>query len=115
MEEKLSEILTSVQNNELSIIDAQVQILDLFEVSKSSILKGGDGLSEYGEGHREDCEIIKKVLISKGFINAGLNDSVWLWADYSESYAAGWLGLPDKDEEIYQCIKDYIKTTHYCG
>lgn len=115
MEKETFEILTAVQNGELSVGDAKIQLLNLFGVSHSSVLRGGDKLSEYGERHREDCERIKAVLIAKGFINAGLNDAVWLWGEYSDSYAAGWLGLPDEDEEIYDCVKSYIRTTHYCG
>jgi hypothetical protein len=114
MEKKLLDILTDVQNRDLNVENAQTQILNLFGISRNSILCGGDNLSDYGKGHIEDCEKIKAILISKGFVNAGLNDSVWLWGEYSESYAAGWLGLPEDDEEIFDCIKRYIKTTHYC-
>jgi len=115
MEKETLKILTAVQNEELSVKEAQSQILNLFGVSRSSVLHGGDELSEYSEEYREDCERIKAVLIENGFINAGLNDAIWLWNEYSESYAAGWLGLPDEDEKIYDCIKSYIRTTHYCG
>lgn len=114
MKEKILSILTKVQNGSKAPIQAQKELLDLFGVSYSSILHGGDNLSEYGENHRDSCERIKSVLIANGFINAGLNDALGLWGEYSDSYAAGWLGLPDNDAEIFDCIKGYIKITHYC-
>ena len=112
MKEKITEILTDVKSGDLSVEDAQEQILNAFGVSQSSILCGGDDLSEYGERHRGDCERIKVILIRKGFANAGLNDAVQLWGEYSDSYAAGWLGLHEDDEDVYDSIKRYIRTTH---
>ncbi len=103
-------------NYDLGHIDTQQaidSILDAFGVSKKSILNRGDDLSDYGKGHIEDCEIIKRVLIKNGFINAGLNDACSLWGQYSDDLAAGWLGLPDEDDEIYECIEQYINVTHY--
>jgi hypothetical protein len=108
-------ILNQVKNGELSVEDAYDEIMNIHGLSKSSVLCGGDKIGEYGERHREEAELIKEVLIENGFINAGLNDAIWLWGEYSDSYCAGWLGLPDEKEEIYDCIKRYIVKTHYCG
>lgn len=112
MEIKLTEILISVQNGDIPVEEGKNLILDLFGMNKSSILKGGDGIGEYGERHRDDCERIKSILVQRGFINAGLRDALWLWGEYSDSYAAGWLSLPDEDEDVYNCIKNLIVTTH---
>ena len=90
------------------------QVLDLFGVSHSTILNGTDELNTYGKKHREDCEKIKAALVNNGYANAGLSDAVFLWSDYSDTYAAGWLGLPDTEEEIFDCVKDYIRNP-YCG
>lgn len=114
MRQKITEILTEFQQGAMALNDAEEKIMDLLGLSRSSVLNGGDDLSEYGQRHKDDAEIIKAVLIKKGYTNAGLNDAISLWGEYSDSYAAGWLGLPeDNEEEIWNSIKDYIRTTHY--
>lgn len=111
---ELKDILYEVQKGSMTIDTAEEKIMSLLGLSRSSALNGGDDLSEYGQRHKEDAEIIKAVLIKKGYTNAGLNDAISLWGEYSDSYAAGWLGLPeDNEEEIWNSIKDYIRTTHY--
>lgn len=98
----------------VDVADAADEILNILEdtpLSKSIILTGSDDLSEYGEGHKLDAEIIKGVLIEKGFVNAGLNDAVRLWSGFSDSYAAGWLYLPEDTEEIFRCINPHITKT----
>jgi len=113
MEQELLDILSNLQNGNIGIYDARTEILNLFKASRNSILNGGDELSEYGRRHQDDAERIKDILISKGFINAGLNDAIHLWGEYSDSYCAGWLGLPDDDDDVYDCIKSYITSTNY--
>jgi hypothetical protein len=95
------------------------------DLSKTNFLNGGDKLSAYGERHKECAEVIKKTLIKHGFINAGLNDAVWLWSEYSESYAASWIGgchpndvdeFKNEDEfldEVFKCVKPYIRKYVY--
>lgn len=109
---QMLKILEDVAKGTKAPIIAQAELLDLFGVSYSSILHGGDALPDYRLKDLEDCQLIKKVLRDKGFINAGLVDAMCLWSEYSDSYAAGWLGLPDNDEEIYECIQPYIRTVH---
>lgn len=113
MRQELTDILTAVQRGALEVSVAEEKILDILGLSRSSALNGDDELNEYGQRHKGDAEIIRNVLVKKGYINAGLNDAIHLWCEYSDSYAAGWLGLPDDEEDIWNCIKDYIRTTHY--
>lgn len=90
------------------------QILNLLGISKETILQSGDILPKYRLKDADDCQRIKMILINKGFINAGLLDACYLWSNYSDSYAAGWLGLSEDDEELFDCIKPYIvKTFRY--
>jgi hypothetical protein len=115
MEQELYSILSEVENGNLTALDAQEQILDLLNISKNAVLMSGDHLYPKEERYREDCELIKSALVENGFVNAGLRDAIYLWGEYSESFAAGWLGLPDTSEEIYECVRHYITKTHYCG
>lgn len=60
----------------------------------------------------------KELLVKNGYVNAGLSDVMRLWSEYSDSHAAGWLGLPEESEEaaddmIFDCVKPYIKTVFY--
>lgn len=73
-------------------------------------MTGSDNISKYrlDRGGAEDVKLIKEALHKHGWIKAGLNDAEHLWEEYSDTYAAGWLGLPKDHDEIYQCIKNYI-------
>ncbi len=113
MKKDLEKLYIDSINNDVAPNVFAEQLLDLFGVSHSTILSGTDELSEYREEDREDCEKIKAALFKNGYVNAGLSDACWLWSEYSDSYAAGWLGLPDTDEEIFECVKNYIRKT-YC-
>jgi hypothetical protein len=116
-ESEIKNVIELVQNGTLSYDDAVSDIMDIFNASKKTALIGalqdGDILNEYGEGHRRDAERIRDILVKKGFINAGLNDAIGLWGEYSDSYCAGWLGLDEDDEDVYNSIKRYIVTTNY--
>lgn len=116
---ELDKILVSVGAGAIDIEEGRNKILNLLGISKDSVLCGGDDLSMYGDyidDYRlKECEKIKSVLIAKGFVNAGLRDALGLWSAYSDFMAAGWLGMPDEDEEIYNCIKEYICVTHCVG
>lgn len=113
MKIEILKILENVKHSKIEINDAFNDILNILKINKSEMLKSGDDLTEYGETHRKDCETIKNVLINKGFINAGLNDALSLWCQYSDDYAAGRLGLPDNEDKIYNCIKYHINKTIY--
>ena len=64
-------------------------------------------ISGHGERWRSDITRIKKILIEKGY-NATLTVSEMLWDKYSDSMCAGWMNLPDEDEEVFNCISSYL-------
>jgi hypothetical protein len=47
-----------------------------------------------------DCERIVKVLASHGY-HATIEQAHELWDAHSEMMAAGWLHLPEDDEQLY--------------
>jgi hypothetical protein len=95
------------------------------DLTKAIFLNGGNELGAYGIKHKESAAVIQKALVKHGFINAGLNDAIHLWSEYSESYAAGWIGgcHPDDIEyhnnenefldEVFKCVKPYIRKYVY--
>jgi hypothetical protein len=50
-----------------------------------------------------DCERIVKVLRSKGY-GLSLHEAERMWESHSDSYCAGWLILPDIDQEIIDAL-----------
>ena len=54
-----------------------------------------------------DTKRIQRILLDKGY-EATLSDCERLWQLYSESMAAGWMGLPSKDDEVFRCIEEYF-------
>jgi hypothetical protein len=54
----------------------------------------------------EDVERIIKVFRDRD-IEIDKDMAVALWEEYSDCFAAGWLGLPEDDEGIYDCIMTY--------
>lgn len=54
----------------------------------------------------EDCIRIQKALLSKGF-EATLSECQELWEERSERWDAGWLILPESEEEILLSINEY--------
>lgn len=50
--------------------------------------------------YKYDCKRIQKCFLEEFNIFASLNDCYSLWKNYSDSYAASWMGLPDNDEEL---------------
>jgi len=57
--------------------------------------------------YRDDCERIQRILRDKGY-NATLQQCEELWDDYSDSMAAGWMGLGDNDEDVYSHLRHRI-------
>lgn len=58
--------------------------------------------------HHEDVERIQRVILQNGY-EADYDDAAKIWDDFSDSYSAGWLGLPDDDKELWQIIKDIVE------
>lgn len=53
--------------------------------------------------HIDDVKRIQVVLLKNGY-DADLQSCASIWEDYSDSYAAGWLGLPESDDELFTII-----------
>jgi hypothetical protein len=64
-------------------------------------------ISEHGEHHKEDIRRIKNILIEKGY-NASMTHAEMLWDRFSSSMAAGWMILPESDDEVFNCIRYYL-------
>lgn len=62
----------------------------------------------YKDYYYDDIRRILRVLHSKGY-TATVDDIVRAWEAHSEDYCAGWLVLPDNDDEIYTNIMRYLK------
>ena len=50
---------------------------------------------------------IQEVLLKNGYSSL-LEDCGNLWDDYSDSYAAGWLGLPEDDGDLWNILENRI-------
>lgn len=55
-----------------------------------------------------DVDRIVSVLSNKGF-GASRPEAVWLWEQFSESMCAGWLGLPEDDDELFASISEFFE------
>lgn len=64
---------------------------------------------DYKEDHviprarREDVIRIRKALWDGG-MNTYLVDAYYMWGEYSDSLSAGWIILPETDEEIFNIL-----------
>lgn len=67
-------------------------------------------LNEHQQRHASDVERIQRVALSHGVL-LGWMDAYSLWDNHSDSYAAGWLFLPDNDDELWNTIKYEIQDT----
>jgi len=56
----------------------------------------------------EDCRKIQQVLRDRGY-EASLSECETLWEKYSDMMCAGWMCLSDTDDEIFDCISNYIE------
>lgn len=62
------------------------------------------GKSSATPKYRSDCLRILKAFRRYGFYDVNLVDCEDMWSDYSDTLAAGWLGLPETDEEILRIL-----------
>lgn len=58
--------------------------------------------------HERDCERIVEVLEKNGY-QASITDAQTLWEKHSEMYEAGWLHLPEDDDDIWRAVKYHIE------
>ena len=54
-----------------------------------------------------DVERIQKALLNAGY-ESTLGECESLWDKYSDSMCAGWMNLPETDDDIFRCISPYI-------
>jgi hypothetical protein len=55
-----------------------------------------------------DCQRIVEVLASHGY-HCTLEQAQDLWKDYSDHYAAGWLILPESDEDVFYSVSSLFE------
>lgn len=51
----------------------------------------------------EDTKRITKVAFNNG-VSLTIKEAEEVWLEYSDSMAAGWMGLPKKDSELWQIL-----------
>lgn len=88
------------------ILKAEEPVLPKPDVNKANFFEGRQEL--YREHHREESEKLMHIMHAKGFTSCGIRDAEGLWMEYSDAFAAGFLGMDGTDEEIYECIKDQL-------
>ena len=64
----------------------------------------------YSPEYPQDVERIQKILASEGH-SVSKEDAEKLWSDHSYSSAAGWLILPDDDDDLLQTLKAQIRSS----
>ena len=57
--------------------------------------------------HIHDVKRIQQVLLDNNY-SSTLKDCAELWENYSDSMCAGWMGLPDDDDELFGTLECYI-------
>lgn len=59
---------------------------------------------------RQSCELeaLQFALATMGY-RASLAQAERLWDMYSDSMCAGWMNIPDHDDEIVNCIRPYFE------
>ena len=59
--------------------------------------------------YSKDCIRIKNIAEKLGY-DCSLREAEELWETYSEDkYCAGWLILPEEDEQIIEAIEEYYR------
>jgi hypothetical protein len=79
----------------------------MLQGSNFKTIKVLDPYASHAKLYRSDCEKIQASLLDHGYY-ASIEQCAKLWELYSEEYAAGWLAMSEKGEEIYSCIKQYF-------
>jgi hypothetical protein len=55
----------------------------------------------------DDVKRMQNVLISNGNL-VSLQECADIWDGYSDSFAAGWMGLPSDDSDLYNILVLYL-------
>jgi hypothetical protein len=63
--------------------------------------------SSYNHRWIGDVKRIQQVLKNNGYSSL-LKDCGDLWDEYSETWCAGWLGLPETDEELWEILESKL-------
>jgi hypothetical protein len=56
----------------------------------------------------DDCKRIAEVALKAGYA-VSMWEAEAIWDAYSDSMAAGWMGLPDDDEELMSIVESYAE------
>lgn len=62
--------------------------------------------------HNHDVERILRVMTANGY-DTDYMTCAFLWDDYSEDYAAGWMGLPESDEDLFKRVLGQAGKNNY--
>lgn len=57
----------------------------------------------------EDCKRIQRVMKEAYYLDISLSTAQWIWEDYSYRSAAGWLYLPDDDQDLVSILNTYVE------
>ena len=60
--------------------------------------------------HMDDVQRIREVMLKRGF-DIDLQSCAKFWEERSDMFAAGWLGLPDSDDDLFIELSRIIKYT----
>lgn len=64
--------------------------------------------SNFRHRHHSDVERLRRVILENGY-EVNLTSAASIWGNYSEDLAAGWMGLPEDDSELWSIIKNKVK------
>jgi hypothetical protein len=59
-----------------------------------------------------DVQRIQKVARDNGY-EADLDACAYLWDEYSDDYAAGWMGLPENDDDLWEIVINKAEQLSY--
>lgn len=57
--------------------------------------------------HSSDVKRIVEIFEKRGF-EISEEDACWAWERHSDEWAAGWLGLGNDDDEIFNDVIEYL-------
>lgn len=104
MKDKIIELIND--NTTEVAADKILKLTTKPRISRKHFFHGESKL--WQERHKEESERLQKILIEKGFTSCSIGEAEGLWMVYSGKLAAGFLGMPDSDQDLYECIKDQL-------